>query len=604
MTESASNAVYIERVHALQHWLKANQLDALVIPHEDEFLGEYLPAHNERLHWATGFTGSAGAAIITQSQAVIFVDGRYTVQVRKEAPAAVFSYCHLIEQPPLTWLQANLAPETKIALDPRVHSAAWLKNATAQLQEKHELHLLDANPIDALWHDRPQPVLSRVKLMPLDLVGVASEQKRQQVASEIQKKHADAALVTQLDSICWLLNIRGSDISRLPVLLTTAMIEASGELTLFIDAARVPANFAQHAGAGVHICPPEALAQHLASYADRCVLIDPNTTNAWLAKALTAANAQLIEASDLCLLLKAAKNEVEIAGMQTCHIRDGVAVSRFLAWLDAEVAQGKLYDEGELADKLFAFRQQDQSLVDLSFDTISAAGSNAAMCHYHHHNQPASSKLELNNVYLVDSGGQYPDGTTDITRTVAIGECPSEIKQAFTLVLKGHIALAQAKFPQGTTGSQLDALARQYLWAHGFDYDHGTGHGVGHFLNVHEGPQRIAKVPNQIALLPGMVLSNEPGYYRANQFGIRIENLELVSPFKTAGDSDMLGFQPLTLVPMDKRLVDVSLLTVAEMIWWNEYHYKVWHVLSPLLDGDDLAWLKQATAPLSYAQTA
>ncbi|SKA49371.1 aminopeptidase P family protein [Enterovibrio nigricans] len=593
------HAIIAERVDALRRWLNDQALDALIIPHEDEFLGEYIPAHNERLHWITGFTGSAGAAVITRESAAVFVDGRYTVQVRKQVPGEIFEYRHLIEEPALQWLQDNLAPGSKVAVDTRLHSANWLMNAEQAVAGKLTLAHIDNNPIDTLWHDRPKPLLTQARLMSNDFVGQGSADKRAQIGEVIAIAGANAALLSQLDSVCWLLNIRGGDVSRLPVLLSSAIVSSNGDVTLFIDPSRLPDDFDEHVGEGVTVASPDAMESALAAFGGQTVLVDPMTSNAWASQVLSQHGANIKHATDPCMLPKAAKNATEIAGMKASHIRDGVAVSRFLAWLDSDVAAGNLADEAELSDKLYSFREQDQTLADLSFDTISAAGGNAAMCHYNHLNQPAPSNLELNNVYLVDSGGQYPDGTTDITRTIAIGECDNDVKTAFTLVLKGHIALATARFPKGTAGSQLDALARQHLWAHGFDYDHGTGHGVGHFLSVHEGPQRIAKAPNTVALLPGMVLSNEPGYYRADAFGIRIENLELVVEVPTSGDMTVLGFESLTRAPIDRRLVDVSLLTDSEIAWWNDYHQKVWLDVSPSLVGTDLAWLEQATATLS-----
>ncbi|PSW19385.1 X-Pro aminopeptidase [Photobacterium sanctipauli] len=592
-------AVISQRVEQIRQWLKANQLDALLIPHEDEYLGEYIPAHNERLLWATGFTGSAGMAVITQDKAAVFVDGRYVVQVRKQVPGDVFEYRHLIEEPPVQWAQDNLAAGSKVAIDARLHSGAWLTRTTEALNGALELVCIEQNPIELHWDDRPAPTLSNAKLMGLDYVGQSSADKRALIAAELKKQKADAVLLTQLDSIAWLLNVRGSDVPSLPVLLSTAILHADESVDFFIDPARLPQEFGEHVGEGVRILAPEALAGSLQQLGGKSVLVDPATSNAWAGQVLAAANANILEAADPCLLPKAAKNPTEIAGMKACHIRDGVAVAKFLAWVDAQVAQGKLLDEGTLSDQLWQFRAEDSSCTDVSFDTISAAAGNAAMCHYNHLNQPEPSVLEMDNVYLVDSGGQYPDGTTDITRTVAIGEPSAEVKQAFTLVLKGHIALASARFPKGTTGSQLDALARQHLWAHGFDYDHGTGHGVGHFLSVHEGPQRIAKVHNPTALLPGMVLSNEPGYYRADAFGIRIENLELVVEVETAGDMTVMGFESLTRAPIDRRLVDLSLMTDTELTWLNNYHQTVFEVLSPSLDGDNLAWLEQATAALA-----
>ncbi|MUL02500.1 M24 family metallopeptidase [Aliivibrio fischeri] len=589
-----------QRVEQLRTWLVQQDFDALIIPHEDEFLGEYIPEHNERLHWVTGFTGSAGAAVITKEKAAIFVDGRYTVQVRKQVPADVFEYRHLHEEPLLEWIKDSLTSGSKVAIDPRMHTAQWLKTASKNVEGVVTLEAIATNPIDELWLDRPEVKVSDVRLMSLEFVGQSSEDKRKEIAKEVSKKKADAALLTQLDSICWLLNIRGLDVSRLPVLLSHAIIHADESVDFFLEPSRLPAEFNAHVGQGVRVHQPDALQATLESLAGKKVLVDSATSNAWMSLVLSNANAEIIEASDPCLLPKAAKNETEKAGMRACHIRDGAAMAKFLTWFDAEIEAGTLHDEAVLADKLQAFREEDASLADLSFDTISAAAGNAAMCHYNHQNQPEPGKLQMNSLYLVDSGGQYPDGTTDITRTLAVGTPSDDIKQQFTLVLKGHIGLANARFPKGTCGHQLDILARQHLWAQGYDYDHGTGHGVGHFLSVHEGPQRIAKVVNNTALLPGMVLSNEPGYYRADEFGIRIENLELVVEIETQGDFSVLGFESLTRCPIDKRLINVDMLNRPELAWLNNYHQKVWNEVSPLVDGEVKEWLKQATTELSY----
>lgn len=590
-----------QRVEQLRQWLVANQYDALLIPHEDEYLGEYIPAHNERLLWATGFTGSAGMAVITQDNAAMFVDGRYVVQVRKEVPGEVFEYRHLIEEPAIQWVQDTLPQGSKVAVDPRLHSATWLTNATAATEGKLELVSLTANPIDSLWADRPEPLLTNARLMGLELVGQSSADKRALIAAKLKEQQAEAVLLTQPDSICWLLNIRGLDVPCLPVLLSHAIVHADESVDFYLDPSRLPTDFINHVGQGVRVHKPDALEAGLNSLAEQTVLVDPTTSNAWASLVLRSASARIVESADPCLLPKAAKNATEIAGMRACHVRDGAAVSKFLAWVDSEVAAGNLHDEATLSDKLLSFRQQDETLADLSFDTISAAAGNAAMCHYNHMNQPEPGKLELGNLYLVDSGGQYPDGTTDITRTIAIGDASDDLKQQFTLVLKGHIALATARFPKGTCGYQLDILARQHLWANGYDYDHGTGHGVGHFLSVHEGPQRIAKVANNTALLAGMVLSNEPGYYRADAFGIRIENLELVVDIETQGDFNVHGFESLTRAPIDKRLINTNMLTRPELAWLNDYHQKVWNDVSPLLTGDDLDWLRQATSTLAHS---
>lgn len=591
----------LSRVNAIREWLAQHNIDALLIPHEDEYLGEYVPAHNERLHWLTGFTGSAGAAVITQHKAAIFVDGRYTVQVTKQVPNELFEYRHLIEEPALDWIQDNLTANASVAIDPRMHSSAWLDMAQAKLAGKLELNILSSNPIDELWHDRPAPVVSDVRLMPTEAVGQSSESKRKEIAQLVAKAGADSAVITALDSICWLLNVRGLDVSRLPVLLSHAILHADSSVEYFLDPARLPAEFAAHVGTGVTVHHPEALQSRLEAMSGKKVLLDPAISNAWFKLVLQNAGASVIAAADPCLMPKAAKNEVEIAGMKACHIRDGVAMSKFLCWLDAEVAAGNLHDEATLADRLEAFRKEDPTLMDLSFDTISAAGGNAAMCHYNHENQPEPGKLELNTLYLVDSGGQYLDGTTDITRTIAIGQPSAEMIKQFTLALKGHIGVARARFPKGTRGYQIDTLARQHLWAEGCDYDHGTGHGVGHFLSVHEGPASISKKQIDVPLTEGMVLSNEPGYYRADAFGIRIENLELVVETPTNGDFPVLSFESLTRCPIDKRNINVDMLTRPELAWLNDYHQKVWEQISPLVEGEVKEWLREATLPLAHS---
>lgn len=585
-----------ENVHKLRSWLEENQLDAFIIPHEDEFLGEYLPAHNERLQWISGFTGSAGVVIITKTNAAIFVDGRYTVQVTKQAPKEYFEYHHLIEEPFLDWIQQTLPAGSKIGFDPKMHRAIWVTQAQEQLTGDYTLLPVTQNPIDVLWTDRPEPQLSDMVLMSEKFAGKSCQQKRLELVGELHKTKADCAILTQLDSICWLLNIRGLDVSRLPVILSHAIIHSTGNVDFFIDQNRLANNFHQHVGPGITIKSPQELEQSIQALKGKNVLLDTSTSNAWFKLQLQNNNIHIIEADDPCSLPKAAKNQAEIEGMKSCHIRDGVAMAKYLCWLDNQVEQNNLLDEATLSDQLETFRREDPTLIDLSFDTISAAGSNAAMCHYNHINQPKPGCLSLNTLYLVDSGGQYQDGTTDITRTVAIGTPTDEMKQLFTLVLKGHIALASARFPAGTNGHQLDALARQFLWANDFDFDHGTGHGVGHCLSVHEGPQRISKAPNTVALLPGMVTSNEPGYYRENHFGIRIENLELVIDVETSGDKNMLGFYPLTRCPIDTRVIDRSLLTQQEKSWLNNYHQQVWHDVAPLLDSEAVKnWLKAAT---------
>ncbi|TMX30927.1 aminopeptidase P family protein [Vibrio sp. Hep-1b-8] len=590
-----------QRLAAIRDWLAQNNLDALLVPHEDEYLGEYVPAHNERLHWLTGFTGSAGVAVITQHNAAIFVDGRYTVQVTKQVPSTLFEYRHLIEEPALDWILEHLETGCSVAIDPRMHNSAWLDSAQAKLAGKLELNILQSNPIDQLWHDRPAPVISDVRLMATEAVGQSSESKRQEIAHLVAKAGGHAAVITALDSICWLLNVRGLDVSRLPVLLSHAILHDDASVEFFLDPARLPSNFSEHVGNGVTVHHPDSLKAQIEALAGKKVLLDPATSNAWFKLVLQNSGASVINAADPCLMPKASKNDVEISGMKACHVRDGVAMCKFLSWLDSEVATGNLHNEALLSDKLEQFRKQDPTLMDLSFDTISAAGSNAAMCHYNHENQPEPGVLQLDSLYLVDSGGQYLDGTTDITRTIAIGKPSDEMIKQFTLALKGHIGVARARFPKGTRGYQIDTLARQHLWAEGYDYDHGTGHGVGHFLSVHEGPASISKKQIDVPLTQGMVLSNEPGYYRADAFGIRIENLELVVETPTKGDFPVLSFESLTRCPIDIRNINVDMLTRPELAWLNDYHQKVWDEISPLVEGDVKEWLRQATAPVAHS---
>jgi Xaa-Pro aminopeptidase len=593
------------RLAALRGEMKTLGIDALIVPRADEYLGEYLPAHNERLLWATGFSGSAGLAIVLADSAAMFVDGRYTVQVRQQVSPELFEYRHLVDEPHAEWLAGRLGEgkRKRVGDDPRMHTLAWQTRTQATLaQHGVELVALAANPIDRCWHDRPRPVVKPALLQPQQFTGRGSHEKRREIGAAIAARGADCALIFAADSIAWLLNIRGFDVPHTPLVLGLALIETDGRMSFFTDPAKIPAGFDAHVGAGVGVRPESEAPAAFGALEGRRVLADPDTANAWCQLAIERAGATLVAAQDPVLIPKACKNAHEIAGTRAAHIRDAAAECRFLAWLDGEVAAGRLHDEHTLANKLYSFRAQDPELKDLSFDTISAAGGNAAMAHYRH-SEEHPGRLAMDGIYLVDSGAQYSDGTTDITRTVAIGDPGDEIRRMATLVMKGHIALDQARFPKGTTGTQLDALARQFLWREGFDYDHGTGHGVGSFLSVHEGPQRIAKGYNGTELRPGMILSNEPGYYRAECFGIRHENLVLVTELgKSPGaDSAMLGFEPITLVPFDRRLLDTRLLDEHEIAWIDAYHQRVAQTIGPRLDATTRAWLEQATAPLAAA---
>jgi Xaa-Pro aminopeptidase len=584
---------------AVRRVMAGEGIDALVVPRADEYLGEYIPAHNERLRWLTGFTGSAGMAVVLADRAAMFVDGRYTVQVRLQVSAQDFSYHGLPAERPMDWLCDQLDAGTRVFVDPRMCSLEWFEATRRQLAAA-EIEVLAGtdNPIDRCWTDRPAERAAEALCLAEAYTGETSLSKRERIGRVVAEAGADAALIFAPDSVSWLLNMRGRDVPRLPVLLSWAVLERDGTLHLVVDGRRVPAGLDEHVGPGVHRVAPADGGALLAGFAGRRVLADPATANAWTQLALRDAGAELVAGDDPVQLPKACKNATELAGARAAHRRDAVAVVRFLAWLDREVADGRLHDEATVADRLAALRSEGEHFQEPSFDTISAAAANGAMCHYNHlDNEPGM--LEEGNLYLVDSGGQYLDGTTDITRTVAIGTPTDEMRELFTLVLQGHIALDVARFPPGTTGTHLDVLARQFLWQSGRDYDHGTGHGVGAFLSVHEGPQRISRAWSAATLQPGMILSNEPGYYRDGAFGIRCENLVYVREVDGQTERPMLCFEPLTLVPFDRRLIALEQLSPGERAWIDAYHDRVAREIGPLLtETADRSWLAAATVPL------
>lgn len=589
------------KLDSLRQALAARGVDAFCVPRADEYLGEYIPGHNERLRWLTDFTGSAGMAVVTAKQAAIFTDGRYTVQVRRQVDAEHYQYCRLLEEPPLQWLTEQLEAGSRVLIDPRMCTLKWYQQAQELLEAAGiELVLSTDNPIDECWKGRPEAEVAQALLLHESFTGESSVGKRARIGKSVADLGADAALIFAPDSVSWLLNVRGRDVPRLPVLLSCAVLETTGDLHLVVDRRRIPADLHAHCGDGVSIVPEEEASKLLSAYGGKKVLADPATANAWTQLSLQAGGAILIASEDPVLLPKACKNAVEVAGAREAHRRDAVAEIRFLAWLDAEVAQGRYHDEAVVSDRLGALRAEGEFFHELSFDTISASASNAAMCHYNHLDNQAAALLP-DSLYLVDSGGQYSDGTTDITRTIAIGQPTSEMRELFTLVLKGHIALDSVRFPRGTTGTHLDALARQFLWQTGRDYEHGTGHGVGAFLSVHEGPQRIAKAWSSAELAPGMIVSNEPGYYRDGAFGIRCENLCVVREADTAAnETPMLEFEALTLVPFDRRLIETALLTNDERKWIDSYHARVAREIMHRLDNpDDRQWLETASAALT-----
>ena len=600
MTNTESDTA--ARLNALRDELARRRLDGFIVPHADEHQGEYLPPHAERLAWLTGFDGSAGAAVILADRAAVFVDGRYTLQVRQQVDTALFDPQHLTEQPAGTWLAANASQGARIGYDPWLHTPAQLDRLRQGCgRAGAALVAAESNPIDAVWPDQPAPPTAPVVPHDERFAGRGSAAKREAIAETLRQDGVKAAVLTQADSIAWLLNIRGGDVSHTPLPLSFAILHDDATVELFLDPAKQTPDLAAHLGNAVSVAAPPALGPAL----DRLgaggarVQAAPNSAAAWIFERLTDAGADIVRADDPCTGPKARKNEVELAGTRAAHRRDGAALSRFLAWLPGAVADGALSEQAA-ADRLQALRAAGEHFRDLSFDTISGAGPNGAIVHYRV-SAASNRTLAPGQLYLVDSGAQYLDGTTDVTRTVAIGAPTAEMCDRFTRVLKGHIALATVRFPKGTTGSQLDTLARYHLWQAGLDYDHGTGHGVGSYLGVHEGPQRISKAAGAVALEPGMIVSNEPGYYKEGAYGIRIENLVTVVPVEppAGAERELLGFETLTLAPIDRTLIDTDQLTAAEVAWLDGYHARVHEVIGPQVDDATRTWLAGATGPLA-----
>jgi len=585
------------RLIALRAEMKRLGIDGFLVPRSDEHQGEYVPARAQRLPWLTGFTGSAGIAIVLADHAAIFVDGRYTLQVTQQVDVALFEPQPLGRISPDRWLGEKLRPGMKLGFDPWLHGIAECdRYLDACARAGAELVALDRNPIDAVWANQPPAPLGPVVPHAHAYAGETSTAKRQRIAADLAKLKADAVVFSLPDSIAWLLNIRGADVPHVPLPLSFAILRADASVDLFIDPRKLTEAARQHMGNQVGVQPPEALDGALEALGrdGRTVLIDPASAPFRIAARLQSAGASLLRHADPVALPKACKNPIEIDGTRRAHVRDGAALTRFLAWLAQESPKGDL-SEIQASDKLEALRREHGECRDLSFDTISGAGPHGAIVHYRA-TPKSDRKLGLGELYLVDSGAQYPDGTTDVTRTIAIGAPDAEMRDRFTRVLKGHIALATARFPAGTSGSQLDALARRPLWDIGLDYEHGTGHGVGSFLSVHEGPQRISKMPNTVALRPGMIISNEPGFYKEGAFGIRIENLILVQPADEHGR--FLRFETLTLAPIDRNLIELSLLGPEERAWLDAYHARVLAEIGPLVDVQTKAWLEKAAAPL------
>jgi Xaa-Pro aminopeptidase len=588
------------RLTLLRDKLAADGLAGFVVPRADEHQGEYVPMCGQRLPWLTGFTGSAGMAAVLQDRAAVFVDGRYTLQAGAQVDTQAYEIRHLVDEPPANWLATAAKKGDVIGYDPWLHTPQEVERLRAGAARAGvTLRAVDKNPLDAVWEERPAAPLAPVFAQPETYAGESAVDKRVRIGKVLAENGAASTVLTMPESIAWLLNIRGGDVPHTPLPLSFAIFREDGSVTLFIDRRKLAPGLDRHLGNAVAIEPPEQLGpalEALASSGAR-VQVDPGSAAAWVFDRLQQAGGRIYYATDPCLLPKACKNPVELSGSRAAHRRDGAAVTRFLAWLAQEAPKGDLR-EIAASDRLETFRRAGEHFRDLSFPTISGAGSNGAIVHYRA--MPETEKrLEPGTLYLLDSGAQYLDGTTDITRTIAIGRPTAEMRDRFTRVLKGHIALATARFPKGTTGAQLDAFARRGLWQAGLDYDHGTGHGVGSYLSVHEGPQRISKAPNAQPMLPGMIVSNEPGYYKTGEYGIRIENLVVVQPWERDGrERDMLCFETLTLAPIDRALIDLDLLEEEEIAWLDAYHARVRAEIGPLVDPDTARWLDAATAPL------
>jgi Xaa-Pro aminopeptidase len=596
--DSHERAAAPARIAALRAELKRRGLDGFVVPRADRQQNEYLPASEERLAWLTGFTGSAGAAAVLAERAALFVDGRYTVQAAAQIDAKLFAIEHLVDSPPEQWLEQNLKSGAKLGYDPWLHtseSADRLRKACATVGA--ELVAVDNNPIDALWSDRPAPPAGPVSLRDIKLAGESATDKFKRIQAELKKLRADVLVVSDPQNVAWAFNIRGSDIAHTPLALAFAVIPREGKPALYVETAKLDNKTRPALEEIAAVRAPAELARDLAQLKDKTVRLDQASAADALTCLVAGSGGKPVRGADPIALMKAVKNHAEIAGSRAAHKRDGVAMARFLAWLECEAPAGKL-TEIDAVEALESFRRDSGLLKDISFSTIAGSGPNGAIVHYRV-TRTSNRTLGKNELFLIDSGAQYEDGTTDITRTVAVGTPTDEMRDRFTRVLKGHIAIATAVFPENTSGAQLDPLARTALWQAGLDFDHGTGHGVGSYLSVHEGPARISKL-GTVALRRGMILSNEPGYYKTGAYGIRIENLLLViaAPEPKGAEKPVNAFETLTLAPIDRRLIDSRLLTAKERNWIDSYHAHVQEVLSPLLDAATRAWLDAAARPL------
>lgn len=587
------------RLSAFREELIRRQLTGFVVPRADQQQNEYVPPCDERLAWLTGFTGSAGMAIVLNQQAAVFVDGRYTLQAAKQVDEKAWSVQPLVDPPPEAWLAKTLNAGDRLGFDPWLHtSAAAERLAAACAKAGAELVAVDGNPVDSVWADRPQSPLGAVSIHGSQFSGESESEKLARIRTEMSKLGMDALVLSDSHAVAWAFNIRGADVAHTPLPLSYALVPKDGRATIFIDHRKLSNSVRDHLEQSANVEEPSALTARLAELAltGATIGLDSATAADALARLITANNGKPLRGADPVAMLKAQKNETEIAGTRSAHKRDGAALARFLAWIDREAPGGGM-TEIDAVEALETFRRETGALKDVSFPTISGAGPNGAIVHYRV-TRKTNRRVQPGELLLIDSGAQYEDGTTDVTRTIAVGKPTAEMRDRFTRVLKGHIAIARAVFPDGSSGSQIDSFARQYLWQAGLDFDHGTGHGVGSYLSVHEGPARISKI-GTVPLKRGMILSNEPGYYKTDGFGIRIENLELVVAADIPGaEKPMNRFESLTLAPIDRRLVDLALMSDEELRWFNDYHARVRREIHPLLDEATKVWLDQATEPL------
>ena len=597
--EAESGAALGPRLKALREELARRKLRGFVVPRADQQQNEYVAPSEERLSWLSGFTGSAGLAVVLDNEAALFVDGRYTLQAAKQVDREAWTIEPLVEPPPESWLAKHLHHGDRLGYDPWLHTpAAAERIAAACTRAGAELIAVQSNPIDTIWADRPPPPLAPISVHGSQFAGEAEADKLDSIRAEIGKLAVDALVLSDSHAVAWTFNIRGGDVAHTPLPLSYALVPKAGRPTVFIDHRKLSNATRDHLEQAADVREPDALVPELTALAQSSasIALDSATAADALSRLIKAAGGKAVPGNDPTSLLKAVKNATEIAGTRTAHRRDAVALARFLAWVDREAPKGALTEIDTVA-ALETFRRETCALKDVSFPTISGAGPNGAIVHYRV-TRKSNRRIAPGDLLLVDSGAQYEDGTTDVTRTIAVGEPTAEMRDRFTRVLRGHIAIARAVFPDGATGAQLDTLARQFLWQAGIDFEHGTGHGVGSYLSVHEGPARISKL-GTTPLKRGMILSNEPGYYKTDSYGIRIENLELVTATEVASaEKPMNAFETLTLAPIDRRLIEVAMLSEAERDWLNTYHARVRNEVRPHLDEADKLWLDEATAPI------